>query len=220
VGNYQRMKGDVPEFEWTILVTISRNEREISVIHDYSEKVKKHNPAFTNHPYIQTFHLSGDSLICQSYMTKESFNNNTKITSNVFAIFRNNEIQFINTGMYQLDQTNWKCTFEGNKEMAMMHFLFGIFIHLDKGVFATHLEKMDAAKIEEDNKVLRIKQQEDYMAKEKSCHYCDKKYTGVSYGFGRWRSEKNPCGDELEIVYIDAFCSRKCALDHCKATHP
>jgi hypothetical protein len=220
VGNYQRMKGEVVGFEWTILVTISRNEKEISVIHDYSEKVKKHNPSFTNHPYLQTFYLSGDTLMCKSFITKENFSNNTNSISTAFARFTNSEIHFLNTGMYQLDQTNWTCTFEGNKEMAMMHFLFGIFIHLDKGVFAAHLEKMDAAKIEEDNRIMRINQQEEYMAAEKSCHYCNKKYTGVSYSFGRWRSENNPCGDEIEIVYVNAFCSRKCALDHCKATRP
>ena len=73
------------------------------------------------------------------------------------------------------------------------------------------------AKIGAENKKIR---DANYLKETKNCSYCNVKYSGVSFDFWSFRSG-NPCGDKISEVYYSnkSFCSRKCALDHCNATH-
>jgi hypothetical protein len=61
-----------------------------------------------------------------------------------------------------------------------------------------------------------------YLTKSKNCKYCNVKYSGVSFEFNKeskmWNS-KTPCKARIDEVYFDAFCSRKCVLDHCNSSH-
>jgi hypothetical protein len=62
--------------------------------------------------------------------------------------------------------------------------------------------------------------EKQYLTKSKNCKYCNVKYTGVSFGIKPHLLRKDaPCKSRIDEVYWDAFCSRKCVLDHCNSTN-
>ena len=210
--------------DWMIMLTISKDEKEITIARWYSEKTKKDNPAFANHPEALIFTLGDSTITCKGSSTLDNLKaKKYDLPEEIFATFKSNNtetgegnVTFENSRIYQLDYINWKCSFKGSETHAMKLFIFQIFITLERDMFAKHLKdyenKQAALKLEQQHK--------EFISISKECTYCNTTYTGVSYNFDSYRSTNNPCGDTLYPVYYKAFCSRKCALEHCKATHP
>lgn len=211
--------------QYSILLTISKNEKEIIIVRSYSEKIKKEKPDFGGHPAVLIFTLGDSIVLCKGSSTLEKYKSkNYDIIEDNFATFKSNslskgegEIIFGNSQIYQLSEySNWNCSYRGDKNQVMKLLLFQIFISYEKLAFAKYLNDYDT----EQKNEIKEKNQREFVLLSKECTYCNTHYTGVSYDFEPYRSTKNPCGDNINPVYYYAFCSRKCALEHCKATHP
>jgi hypothetical protein len=68
-----------------------------------------------------------------------------------------------------------------------------------------------AKSIENDNKA-------KFLSSTKKCMYCNKSYTGESFGLPPYITVGKPC-EKIIVVYKNACCSRKCAFDYCNQTH-
>lgn len=88
----------------------------------------------------------------------------------------------------------------------------------DKKIKIYNENQVKQAKIDAENQKIR---DANYLKETKKCSYCNEEYSGVSFNFSNYRNSKSPCGDKIYEVYYknNSFCSRKCALDHCNATH-
>jgi hypothetical protein len=170
----------------------------LSVIYPNSKDQKAFIP-------FRKFSLKGDSIYLLTTKTIEELNKNE--IGKYYCKFSDGKI--INKDNEEM------CSYEGGNKYLLMKMWFAFDFYLHDYKIAESLKSIANKKTEE-NKAAQNKQ---YVEKTKNCKYCNQPYTGESFDFYSYRSRDKPCADKIYKVYYDAFCSQKCALDHCKATH-
>lgn len=168
---------------------------------DFSQKEKQ------QHKTVRRYYINRDTVFYQAAGDLEFFKIMKKDSGEFFMRFSDGNL---------IDKDGKVlCKYTGQDYYYLTKLYFAYQFYLNEIPLATVTNMMADIKSDEKEK----KMQELYMKKVKNCNYCNKQYNGASFNYtGIGRTKNNPCGDTVEEVYTNAFCSRKCAIDHCKST--
>ena len=203
---------------WQMAFLTTPKYNTVTFIFNYSDSVLNfiNNKNITSQYIKRT--LKGDSVYNYISKSKDEYNKNYYKEIGKYE-GRFSEGKFFNKDGQII------CEYEGNNKFELMQMYYA---RIFKIASTTLSEVLDQAVIDKENKVLDAKQKvkdaeiakknEEYLKTTKKCKFCNHEYTGVSFNFGKFRSSKKPCANEIFEVYYNSFCSRKCALDHCDVT--
>ena len=217
---------------WEICFLPKPKENSIYVYNKFSKNFLnnyyKNENDKKNHFNIIAYQLIGDSVFIYKVSKIIELKNKKK---DFFMIFKD--------GVVKDKNDNLLFSYKGSNKYSLMKMYFATLFYFNEFQFAKEqkeilVKRNNEVKEKEDieyNNRLKIKlaklnadlevKEKQYMSKSKNCKYCNVKYTGVSFEFTVNSSSKSrsECKARIDEVYFDAFCSRKCVLDHCNSTH-
>ena len=218
---------------WEICFLPKPKENSIYVYNKFSKNFLngfyKNENDKKNHFNIIAYQLSGDSVFIYKVSKIVELKNKKK---ELFMVFKDGEAKDKND--------NLLFSYKGSNKYSMMKMYFATLFYFKEFQFAKEQKEI---LVKRNNEITRkndeIKQKElaeyskklaaewevkksQYLTKSKNCKYCNITYTGVSFEFNSHSAftfSKTPCKAKIDEVYFDAFCSRKCVLDHCNSSH-
>jgi hypothetical protein len=218
---------------WEICFLPKPKENSIYVYNKFSKNFLnnyyKNENDKKNHFNIIAYQLIGDSVFIYKVGKIIELKNKKK---EFFMVFKD--------GVVKDKNDNVLFNYKGSNKYSLMKMYFATLFYFKEFQFAKEQKeilvkrnneirrKNDEIELKRINENLKKSAAEwevkksQYLTKSKNCKYCNVKYSGVSFEFNKeskmWNS-KTPCKARIDEVYFDAFCSRKCVLDHCNSTH-
>ena len=193
--------------DWEISFLTDPSKSSIFTITEFSDELQKNEPSYINAPLIRKISVVDNNVYVKKYKTAQDYKQDDGSKGDLY-------LKFSDGNIIEASSNKILGEYGGNDYylLSKIYFSFNFVNGLKR--IATELN-LKAEKINDTN---IEKQKQIWLSKIKKCKYCNKEYKGEAFNYDKFRSKYNPCADPINIVYYDAFCSRKCALDHCKAT--
>jgi hypothetical protein len=197
--------------DWEISFLTDPSKSTIFTITKFSDELKKNEPLYADAPLIRKISVVNSNVYVKKFKTSQDYKDDDGSKGELFLKFSDGNIIEASTNK-TLGEYGGTASEYDYFLLSKIYFSFNFVNGLKR--IATEL-RLKEEKIYDTNVE---KQKQIWLGKIKKCKYCNKEYKGEAFNYDKFRSKYNPCADPINIVYYDAFCSRKCALDNCKST--